>query len=238
MKRSMIVLATLLFLVPSCVSSQLPNQSYKPQEVVVTVKTTDSAKLVEDKVQRSMEVSNSELQFSMYTKIYNDTAYISSTGIHSWSAESMWSDLQLIRLKGIKNITMYLNNPGGSAFHGFGITDQLRLLKKSGIKVTAEASGIVASAAIPVLLICDHRVASKSTIFLIHPASIFKMFSSETLKDIESQADMLKLARSKYADIVQERSNLSRDKILELLDKDSWFDADTAFKWGMLDEVL
>lgn len=208
------------------------------QEVVVKVVSEKGELKADDKISRSMEIRNTSLEFSTYTRIHGDTAYISLTSVHSWASESMWYDFKLIKLKELKKIVMYLNNPGGSAFDGFGITDEIRLLKKSGVHVTCEASGIVASAAIPIMLICDKRVASQNTVFLIHPASIYKMFASETLKDVEAQADMLKLARNKYADIVQERSNLDRQTILNMLDKESWFDVGKALKWGMLDEVI
>ena len=225
-------------LLNGCVTVQ-PVKQAQPQEVVVKVVTEKGeVKVGEDKIAKSMKIENTGLQFSGFTRINDGTAYISLTSVHSWASESMWYDFKLIGIEGIKKVILYLNNPGGSAFDGFGITDAIRVLKESGVHVSCEASGIVASAAIPILLICDKRVASKHTVFLIHPASIFKMFSSETLKDIEAQAEMLNLARTKYADIVESRSNLSMKEILEMLDKDSWFDAEKALKWAMIDEII
>ena len=239
MGRRSLVLAGIvsICILYGCVTVQ-PVKQGPAQEVVVKVVSADGKKVEVDKVTKSMEVKNTTLEFSNYTKINDGTAYISLTSVHSWASESMWYDFKLIKINKINKVIMYLNNPGGSAFDGFGITDEIRLLKSSGVHVTCEASGIVASAAIPILLICDKRLASRHTVFLVHPASIFKMFSSETLKDIEAQAEMLNLARTKYADIVQDRSNLDRKAILDMLDKDSWFDANKALKWGMIDEII
>ena len=219
-----------------CITVQ-PIKQAPPQVVTVRVVTEAGDKGI-DKISKSMDVENPELQFSRFTRTYDGTAYISLTSVHSWASEAMWSDFKLIKLEGIGRVILYLNNPGGSAFDGFGITDEIRLLKNSGVHVTCEASGIVASAAIPILLICDRRIASRNTVFLIHPASIFKMFASETLKDVEAQAEMLKMARNKYTDIVQDRSRLSRKEILDMLEKDSWFDAEKALTWGMIDEII
>ena len=223
--------------IQGCITVQ-PIKQAPPQVVTVRVITEAGDKIDKDKISKSMVVENPELQFSRYTKIHEDTAYISLTSVHSWASESMWGDFKLLKLHDIKKAILYLNNPGGSAFDGFGITDALRLLRSGGVHVTCEASGIVASAAIPILLICDRRIASRNTVFLIHPASIFKMFASETLKDVEAQAEMLKMARNKYADIVQDRSNLSRKEIFDMLEKDSWFDAEKALTWRMIDEII
>jgi len=238
------VLALSSFIVAIAISGGcVAVQPFKSPPQVVTVKiVTEKGETIrgdtEPKINKQMEIENPELQFSRFTRIKNGTAYISLTAVHSWASEAMWYDFKLIKLLGLKKAILYLNNPGGSAFDGFGITDEIRLLRKSGVHVTCEASGIVASAAIPILLICDQRIASKNTVFLIHPASIFKMFASESLKDLEAQAEMLKLARNKYADIVEERSTLKRKAIIELLEKDSWFDALQALKWKMVDEII
>lgn len=232
--RKITIIAGLCLFLVGCVTA---NIRPPPQEVVVKIKNATGQKAEKAEISKSMEITNTDLEFSTYTKIHGDKAYITLTSVGSWSAESMWKDFKLIRIKEIKQVVLYLNNPGGSAFDGFGITDQIRLLKNDGITIIAEASGIVASAAIPVFLICNKRIATKNTIFLIHPASIAKLFSVETLKDIESQAIMFRLSRKKYAEIVVQNSNLLLNKILDLMDKDNWFDVHQAKKWGMVDEI-
>lgn len=220
-----------------CTPVHISKPIITPQEIKIKVDGGTIEKSTETKISKSMEVINPDLQFSMFTKIYEGTAYIALTSVHSWAAESMWSDFKLLRMKSIKRVIMYLNNPGGSAFDGFGITDSIRLLKNDGIEVIGEASGLLASAAIPVFLSCNKRIASKHTLFLIHPSAVNKFFAREEERDIESQAEMFRLSREKYTEIIKSHSKLSTEEITAMLKRDSWFDAEKALAWGMVDEI-
>ena len=81
----------------------------------------------------------------------------------------------------------------------------------------------------------DHQ----NTIFLIHPSTITKWgLFSEGLKDLESQATMIKMCRERYAKMVAKYSNLSVEKLIELISEDTWFGTDQALEWGMVDEII
>jgi len=191
-----------------------------------------------EEISKTMEVANPYLQFSDYCKVHNDTVYISLTSINSYQAEYLWSDFTLIRSEGFANVVIYLNNPGGDAFAGTCLTDQLRILRESGVLITMEAYGIVASAAIPVFMMAHKRIASKNTIFLIHPASLTKWgFFTETLKDLESQSKMIKMLRERYVNVIVDHSSLSAEAVTKMMGKDTWFGAEQAKEWGMVDEL-
>ena len=185
-----------------------------------------------------MSVNNPELQFSRNCYLHENKAYISITSISSYDAKDLWSDLKLLRDKKVDELVIYMNNPGGEAFQGMSITDELRIFKESKIPITVEARGLIASAAIPVFLIADKRICSKYTVFMLHPASIWKwgMFTEE-LKDLQSQAKMIEMLNEHYAESVSESSNLSKEKVLDLLKSTNWFTAEQAKEMGFVDEV-
>lgn len=221
MKRAIILLAAVLLIAG-----------------IVPLSAEDKEDVTEDKISKTMTVENPYLQFSGYCKIYNDTIYIALTSISSYQAEYLWSDFTLIRQEGFRKVVIYLNNPGGDAFAGTCLTDQIRMLKEAGVLVRMEAYGIVASAAIPVFVSANERIASRNTIFLIHPASLTKWgFFTETLKDLESQSQMIKMLRIRYAKTVAEHSKLTVDEVVEMMSKDTWFSAEQAMEWGMIDEL-
>ena len=188
-------------------------------------------------ISKTMEVENTDLQYSDTCKICGDAAYMVAR-IGSWSSSSMWSDLKLLQKNGIKELVIYMNSPGGAAFQGMSMADELRIFKESGISVIMEGRGLIASAAIPVLVSGDHRIASKNTVFLIHPAALQKWGAfTETLKDLESQAKMIKMCQEAYANVVAKNSNLNTQEVLKMMEKDTWITAKEALDMGLVDEI-
>ncbi len=231
----------LLFFFCACKTVSTPAPS-PTQTVKLLIEGVDAVKVEaeteEDKIHKSMEVHSSELEFSGNCRTYGNKAFLQITSVASYEANCLWSDLKLIRMKGIKEIVIYMNNPGGSAFDGMGMYDQLRLLKNEGVHITAEAYGLIASAAVPVYLVANKRIASRNTTFLIHPSKLWKfgMFE-EGLRDLESQSTMLKLCRERYAEAIEENSTLSKKQIIKMMSEDTWFTAEQAKKWGFIDEL-
>jgi ATP-dependent protease ClpP protease subunit len=190
-------------------------------------------------IQKSMSISNPDMEFSGSCKILSDTAFITLSGsISTYGARDIWRDFKIIRHLGLNRVVVYMDNPGGAAFQGMGITDAVRALTEDGIEVVMEGSGLIASAAIPVYLAASRRIASKNTIFLIHPAAIVKWgLFSETLKDLQSQTHMMTLLQGMYADSVASRTNLTAEQVHDMMTKDSWFTADKAKEMGFVDEI-
>jgi len=210
-----------------------------PQELKITVEggTVEGIKK-EETIAKSMSISNPYLEFSGACKIDGDRAYITITSIGSYDSVELWRDFKLIKIKGIKEVIIYLNSPGGAAFQGMSITDEMRILKDSGVKITVEGRGLIASAAIPVFLMADHRIATKNTIFLIHPAALSKWgYFTETLNDLQSQAKLITMLQESYAESVSEGSNLSKKKVLEMMKRDHWFTAKEAKEFGFIDII-
>jgi len=234
MKTVIIIISILLLSLPNITFAD----NKDPPEIKITVTTDQDKKDSKDKIHKSMEIHNPDLELSRFCKIKDDKAYFTITSISSWGAESLWSDLKLLEIMNIKDVVVYLNNPGGEAWQGLSISDEIRIAQEKGFKFTMNGRGVIMSAAVPVFVSGDKRIISKNIIFLIHPASLFKwgMFS-EGLKELKSQAKMLELLENRYADIVASRTKLSKEKIIEMNRVDTWFTAEDALKWGFADEV-
>lgn len=237
MKRAMSVIGILFLagglMLPGCV--QNGQLAFEP--VKVDVNHTHTSDAPAGTIQRIMEVYSPELEFSAYCRIYEDQGYIKVSSISSYSSEDLWSDLHLLRLKGIKKATIYMNSPGGSAFQGLAITDEFRLAK-GDIELTCEGRGLIASAAVPVFLIADKRIVSKHTIFMIHPAKVWKWgLFTEGLEELESQAKMIRMLQDGYAESVANSTNLSKTEVLDMMQRDNWFTAEQALKMGFVDEI-
>ena len=243
---------------PGCVTTKLPTQA-PPQLLEITVndaevKATNGDELdkkikaserIANMVKRSMSVDNPDLQLSRNTSIMGKVAYMKITNISSWNAEDLWSDFKYLQTTDIERIDIFMNNSGGDAMQGCSISDELRIfsalqkLKENPITIIMEARGIVASAAVPVLLSADYRVASRNTVFMIHPGGLWKGggWVKETLKDLEEQAAMMKVMNDRYSTIVSENSKLSKSEVLELMKKTTWWTAKEAKELGFVHEI-
>jgi ATP-dependent protease ClpP protease subunit len=191
----------------------------------------------EKEISRSMVVKNPDLEFSMDTKLLGNRAVTTIINISTYKAESFWQDAKLCESLGIERLDILLNSPGGAAYQGMALADELRIFKSKEIPIHIEGRGLIASAAIPILLMGDHRICSKNTVFLIHPSSIMKFLAREEMRDLKSQQEMMEMLEDMYARTVSENTTLDYETVKDMMTKDTWFTADQALEWGFVHEI-
>ena len=186
---------------------------------------------------KSMDVINPYVEFESYQLIDN-TAYLSLNIINGFYAGRMWKESHLLKKHQINNIIIYINSGGGSGSAAASMIDTINKIKKEGIKITTVGHGMVASAAIPIFLAGDERISTKNTVFLIHPGTIQQYgFVSDTIATLKSKESAMNMMRTIYARFVADNSTLSLEDVIEMMEKDNWFTADQAKKWGMIDKI-
>jgi ATP-dependent protease ClpP protease subunit len=237
MKKTIFVMIAMLFAVSTMLFS-VTSTIVTAEDYNLGPGDTLSITKGSDKVNKSMEVRNPALQLSESCKVLGDIGYVTIKSISSWTTQELYNDIKVLKSMGIKKVWIYMNSGGGSAMDGLAISDVIRIAKNDGMEITVDAYGIVASAAIPIFLSASKRIASEKTIFMMHPAALFKAgYFSETLKDLDSQREVLVILRDFYASIVVDNSNLKKEEVLAMMDKDTWFLTPQAKEWGMVDEI-
>ncbi|UCE34487.1 MAG: ATP-dependent Clp protease proteolytic subunit [Deltaproteobacteria bacterium] len=227
-------------LVVGCAGVQ--TQPPPPQEVVVKVQAaepTDVNVQNGDNIHKSMQIRNQEGTLSNLSFICKDEAYVKIfSALTVADVTNMWNDIcVLTKTTNIRNLNLFINSPGGDAFSGLALADQIERAKKSGFRVIAHASGIVASAAVPVFAVCTERLAAPGTIFMVHETSIWKWPGRETASDIRSQNRLMNLLRDRYIQKLTQYSALDREEWEELEHKTTWFSAEKAKSWGLVDRI-
>jgi ATP-dependent Clp protease protease subunit len=159
------------------------------------------------------------------------------SGISTSDVKNFWNDIQVLKSKGITKLDVWINSPGGDAFQGLALADEIQAAQDQGLVITAYASGIVASAAVPIFAVCSFRYAKPSTIFMVHEAALWKWPGRETQSDIASQGKMMELLQRTYLNLLVSRSNLSFEEWQLLEAKTSWFGAKEALKYGLIDGI-
>ena len=233
-----------IFLVSCATVPTTPSPAKTPQEIVVKVEAAEPTKVTveegqKERVNKSMEVANPEGRLSQLSFIANDKAFVKIfSGLSVADVTRLWNDLVVLENNTeIRDVNLFINSPGGDAFSGLALADQLERARRKGFKVTAHASGIIASAAVPVFAVCNVRLAAPGTIFMVHEAALWKWPGRETASDIRSQNDLMYLLRDRYIGKLVDNSKLEKTKWEELEKKTTWFSADKAMAWGLVDHI-
>lgn len=237
MKRTLLLVLCAAFALASCVSTGIAPPP-KPQEIVVKVEGPGTVKETAEKVSRTMQVPYEEPQWPAQASAIGDTVYYTLWGgINTVEALNVWKTVQVAQHRKLSKLYIYINSGGGNAFDGLAISDMLLRASAEGISVTTEASGIVASAAVPIFAVGQHRMASEGTVFMIHQGKLFKFVAEEGRDDLLAQQKMMELEESRYNRLLEKHSNLSLEQIEKMCAKTTWFTAAQAKEWKLVDEI-
>jgi len=237
-----ILLITLMVLLTIGCATMGPPKPASPQEVIVKVEASNPSQVnvaTGERINRSMEVPNQEGHLSQLSFISKDKAFVKIfSGLSVSDVTRLWNDLCVLENNTkIRDVNLFINSPGGDAFSGLALADQIERAQRKGFRVTAHASGIIASAAVPVFAVCDVRLAAPGTIFMVHEAALWKWPGRETASDIRSQNELMHLLRERYIGKLTTNSKLDKNKWEQLENKTTWFSAEKAQEWGLVDKI-
>ena len=133
-----------------------------------------------------------------------------------------------------KDIYLYINSPGGSVSAGMAIYDTMQYIKNDVVTV---AMGLAAS--MGQFLLCagaaGKRYALPNARILMHqPLGGI----GGTATDIKIQAEQMSFTKKKMAELIAFHSGKSLETITTDSDRDRWFDAEEAKKYGLVDHVV
>ncbi len=212
-----------------------------PHKITLEVRSVDKPVMVADPnvIRKTMSIETKHGSLSNKTFIEGDTAYIGMfSAITMYDVSALWEDIIVIyQTTDVRKLEIAVNSPGGGAFDGLAIADNLERAKRMGFKITAIASGIVASAAVPIYAVASERVAAPSTIFMVHESALWKWPGRETHSDIISQTRLLKLLQTRYLTLLANHSYKSFDAWKALEKETTWFSAKQAMNWGLVDSI-
>lgn len=131
--------------------------------------------------------------------------------------------------KGTK-INLRINSEGGSVQDGLGIYNAILARSED---ITAHIDGYALSAGSFIPLAAGNVVSPKSSIWMIHSASV-GAFGNE--QEHLKAAEMLKAHDETLVGIYADRTGKNRKEIRTALEAETWFTGDEAVAWGLADE--
>lgn len=139
-----------------------------------------------------------------------------------------------LRLKtGKIPIELHIHSPGGDLFSGLAAVDAIQSLK---CPVHTYVEGSAASAATLMSIAGDKRFMFKHSFMLIHQISSLMVHGThEQFKDeFENQQKLMEKIKMIYLD----KTNMTEEKINDLLLHDLWLDSETCLENGLVDKIL
>lgn len=133
---------------------------------------------------------------------------------------------------GASEITVRINSYGGWVSEGVAIYN---LLSSHNARVVCIVDGFALSAASVVAMAGDEIHMQPGTMMMIHPAS---GGCWGTADDMDATAKSLRSMSDASAGIYSARTNKTKEECLELMDAETWFQADEALAAGFCDKVV
>jgi ATP-dependent Clp protease protease subunit len=132
------------------------------------------------------------------------------------------------------DITFFINSPGGSVTSGMAIYDTMNFIPND-----VRTVGIGLAASMGQLLLCagapGKRFALPNARIMMHqPLGGIGGSAS----DIRIQAEQMSYTKKLLANIIAKHSGQEVEKIQEDSERDNWFSAEEAAKYGLIDKVI
>jgi ATP-dependent Clp protease, protease subunit len=176
-----------------------------------------------------------ERSWDIYSRLLKDRIVFLGTPINDQVANVVIAQLLYLESEDPeKDIRLYINSPGGVVTSGLAIYDTMQLIKAP---VATYCLGQAASMG-AVLLAAGargKRTALPNARIMIHQPH---GGAQGQATDIEIQAREVLRLKSRLNEILAQHCGRDIEEILRDTDRDKFMDADTAKRYGLVDEVL
>lgn len=129
-------------------------------------------------------------------------------------------------------ITIWINSPGGDVFAAAQIYN---MLMDYPHEVTVKIDALAASAASVIAMAGTKVLMSPVAMIMVHNPATIAIGDSE---EMQKAIDMLAEVKESIMNAYEIKTGMSRHKISQLMDAETWMNAKEAVKLGFADEIL
>lgn len=162
-----------------------------------------------------------------YYDWWNDELIESETSANHFKNE-------LAKYPNATQINLYINSFGGYVYEAMAIRNQL---KRHPANVTGFVDGFAASAASFILTACNDVKMYSNTMQMIHNAINGAYGNSTKLRKAADDLDKI-MEGNRQAYLEKSNGKISEEKLIELLDAETWLTAQECLEYGFCDEVI
>ncbi|NOI87342.1 ClpP-like prohead protease/major capsid protein fusion protein [Vibrio sp. 99K-1] len=151
--------------------------------------------------------------------------------ISAWDIDAM-EIIAALQVANNKEVELRMLSGGGSVYQGLAMYNAIKAHKG---KVVGIVDGMAASIATYVLLACDTIRMPENAMLMIHDPAI-GAWGGE--KEINSALQQLQAATKTISEAYAEKAGQPLEEVLTAMEKETWFTAQAAKDWGLVDEVV
>lgn len=161
----------------------------------------------------------------LYGEIRKDNLIEEWLGIEGSNADAV-TLREALEMVDTPKLTVRINSMGGSVSEGLAIYNQLNDFKG---EVTTIIDGFACSIAAVIFMAGDKRIANEGSLLMIHNA-----WSNITgdHNDLAKASEDLKKITQPSINIFTSKTNLEEEKVVELMDRESWLTSQESFDYG------
>lgn len=181
------------------------------------------------------QTSRGERSYDIFSRLLNDRIVMLGEEVNSTTAGLVVA--QLLYLEGqdpSKDISLYINSPGGSVTDGLAIYDTMQYIK---CDVSTICMGMAASMGAFLLAAGakGKRFALPNSDIMIHQPS---GGAQGQATDIMIHADHIQLTKKRLNTIMSKHTGQPYEKVAQDTERDNFFTAQEALKYGIVDKVI
>lgn len=188
---------------------------------------TDAGNVTTGSYYTMKALANGEGEILLYSEIGGSGGWFSDPGT---TAEDFSRDLKA--LGNVKTINVRINSPGGEVFEGQTIYN---LLAGHQARIVVHIDGLAASIASVIAMAGDEINIADNAMMMIHNA--WGGCFGEA-KDMRKTADVLEKVTGSIAGTYAKRSGVDLNKIVQMMDDETWMDAAEAKECGLVDNIV
>lgn len=191
--------------------------------------------MADEKVQVHLDVIEFKSRLLLKEGINFDTRTIRFEGpISSKSARQLISSIEMLESMSNKQITIIIDSDGGCVYSMFKIIDKFHT---SNCTIRTVGTGMVASAAVPMLAAGDIRACTANAFFMIHDIGYAVTHTKRVIHKIE--LEHTNSLSERYQEVLLNNTQMSKDYLAKMCGPiDHYLDSEDALNLGIVDKIL
>ena len=134
----------------------------------------------------------------------------------------------------VKQINVFVNSQGGYVLEAMAIRNQL---KRHPANVTGYVDGFACSAASFILTGCDQVKMYSNTMQMVHNMWSIVIGNAKEMRKAATDLEII-MTGNRKAYLEKAGGKLTEEKLIELLDAESWLTAEQCLEYGLADEII
>lgn len=140
---------------------------------------------------------------------------------------------ELNKYQDVNQINIYINSYGGSVFEGTAIYTQL---KRHAAQKTVYIDGFACSVASVIAMAGDKVIMPANTMMMIHNAWNVAVGNAKELRKAADDLDTI-MEGNRQSYLQKSNGKISEEKLIELLEAETWLTAKQCLEYGFCDEI-